>query len=191
MTAPPTPGQPRLLRLLNDRTALDLLLELGPLSRVQICDLTGLSKPTASRLLARLEEAGLVSAVGTSSGGPGRNAVLYAVHGPAAHVAAVNVTPRRITARIADLAGTVLAEETVPVRTGDDRAPGSLVQRALAAAGTACAVAPEHLHSVTIAVPGAYDADEDRVTLVEDLLGWGAPGALRAIRAALAPAIVL
>ena len=83
MAAPPTPGQPRLLRLLNDRSALDLLLELGPLSRVQICDLTGLSKPTASRLLARLEQAGLVSAVGTSSGGPGRNAVLYAVHGPA------------------------------------------------------------------------------------------------------------
>src|SRR3954466_2223658 len=130
MTAPPTPGQPRLLRLLNDPSALDLLLELGPLSRVQICDLTGLSKPTASRLLARLEDAGLVSAVGTSSGGPGRNAVLYAVHGPAAHVAAVNVTPRRITARIADLSGAVLAEETVTTRTSDDRAPPTPVHAA-------------------------------------------------------------
>src|SRR4029453_8207645 len=105
MTAPPTPGQPRLLRLLNDRTALDLLLELGPLSRVQICDLTGLSKPTASKLLSRLEEAGLVRPVGTSSGGPGRNAVLYAVDGSVAQVGAVDVRPRRITARITDLAG--------------------------------------------------------------------------------------
>jgi predicted NBD/HSP70 family sugar kinase len=191
MTAPPAPGQPRLLRLINDRTALDLLLELGPLSRVQICDLTGLSKPTASRLLARLEDAGLVSAVGTSSGGPGRNAVLYAVHGPAAHVAAVNVMPRRITARIADLAGVVLAEETVLVRTGDDRAPAALVHRALSAAGAEAGVAVDRLHAVTISVPGAYDADEDRVTLVESLHGWGAPDALRAVRAALAPTTVL
>ena len=189
--APPTPGQPRLLRLLNDRTALDLLLEYGPLSRVQICDLTGLSKPTASRLLARLEDVGLVRPVGTSSGGPGRNAVLYAVHGPAAYVAAVNLTPRRITARIADLTGTVLAEETVTVRAGDDRAPAGLVQRALAAAGTAGQVRPEELHSVTLSVPGAYDTEDDRVTLVEGLAGWGAPGALRAVRAALNPATVL
>src|SRR5690242_8517941 len=121
MTAPPTPGQPRLLRLLNDRTALDLLLELGPLSRVQICELTGLSKPTASRLLARLEDAGLVSAVGTSSGGPGRNAVLYAVHGPAAHVAAVDVSRLRITAQIADLAGVIRGQATIPIRSSDDR----------------------------------------------------------------------
>jgi predicted NBD/HSP70 family sugar kinase len=194
MTAPspsPTPGQPRLLRLLNDRTALDLLLEFGPLSRVQICDLTGLSKPTASRLLARLEDVGLVRPVGTSSGGPGRNAVLYAVHGPAAYVAAVNLTPRRITARIADLAGTVLAEKTVTIRTGDDREPAGLVHRALTAAGEPSGIEVADLNSVTISVPGAYDADDDRVTLVEGLRGWGLPGALRSVRAALAPATVL
>src|SRR5262245_29013984 len=61
-TAPPgsIPGQPALLRAINDRAALELLVEHGPLSRAQIGRLTGLSKPTASQLLARLEEAGLV-----------------------------------------------------------------------------------------------------------------------------------
>jgi len=49
----------------------------------------------------------------------------------------------------------------------------------------------DRLHSVTISVPGAYDVDEDRVTLVEGLLGWGAPGALPAVRKALAPAEVM
>ena len=191
MSASPTPGQPRLLRLLNDRSALDLLLELGPLSRVQICELTGLSKPTASRLLARLEEAGLVNAVGTSSGGPGRKAVLYAVRGSAAHVAAVIVGPRRITARIADLAGAILAEESIVVQTDDDRVPASVVRRALTAAGETCAVAADQLHSVTISVPGAYDAAEDRVTLLGGLHNWGEPGALSTLRAALSPATIL
>jgi predicted NBD/HSP70 family sugar kinase len=191
MTAPPTPGQPRLLRLLNERTALDLLLERGPLSRVQICELTGLSKPTASRLLARLEETGLASAIGTATGGPGRNAVLYAVRGSAGYVAAMDVTARRVTTRIADLTGVVLAEEVVIVRIGDDRAPASLVRRALTAATTSCGLSVDQLHSVTLSVPGAYDADNDRITLVEALAGWAAPGALRSVRAALAPATVL
>ncbi|CAM5241885.1 hypothetical protein SVIOM342S_05364 [Streptomyces violaceorubidus] len=53
-----TPGTPRVLRAMNDRAALDLLLEHGPLSRTRIGKLTGLSKPTASQLLARLEAAG-------------------------------------------------------------------------------------------------------------------------------------
>jgi DNA-binding transcriptional ArsR family regulator len=67
-----TPGTPRLLRAMNDRAALDLLLSQGPLSRTTLGNLTGLSKPTASQLLARLEAAGLVRARGTSAGRPGR-----------------------------------------------------------------------------------------------------------------------
>src|SRR3954447_3793825 len=191
MTAPPTPGQPRLLRLLNDRTALDLLLELGPLSRVQICELTGLSKPTASTLLARLEDAGLVRAVGTSSGGPGRNAVLYAVDGAAAYVGAVNVDERKVTARIADLTGKVFGEEVLTLSTLEDRTPASIVFQALTATAEACDVPIEALNSVAISVPGVYDEANDRVTLVERLPGWNASSALAPVRAALAPATVL
>ncbi|NUP34561.1 MAG: winged helix-turn-helix domain-containing protein, partial [Streptomycetaceae bacterium] len=61
-------GRPSLLRAINDRAALDLLLDHGRLSRGQIGALTGLSKPTASQLLARLEAAGLVVATGTTEG---------------------------------------------------------------------------------------------------------------------------
>ena len=74
------PGTPRLLRGINDRAALDLLLEHGPLSRTRLGELTGLSKPTASQLLARLERAGLVVASGSTRGGPGPRAQLYAVN---------------------------------------------------------------------------------------------------------------
>ena len=79
------PGTPRVLRAMNDRAALDLLLAEGPLSRGRIGELTGLSKPTASQLLSRLEAAGLVVVTGTSEGRPGPNAQLYAVHGEAAY----------------------------------------------------------------------------------------------------------
>jgi DNA-binding Lrp family transcriptional regulator len=50
------PGTPRLLRALNDRAALELLMAQGPLTRTKLGELTGLSKVTASQLVERLEE---------------------------------------------------------------------------------------------------------------------------------------
>lgn len=72
MSATRLPGTPRLLRALNDRAALELLLEQGPLTRARLGELTGLSKVTASQLVERLEERGLVTRVGEQAGGRGR-----------------------------------------------------------------------------------------------------------------------
>ena len=98
-------GTPRTLRAMNDRAALDLLLEHGQLSRTRIGKLTGLSKPTASQLLARLEAAGLVLATGTTEGRPGPNAQLYEVNPTAAYAAGLDVTPERILAAVSDITG--------------------------------------------------------------------------------------
>ncbi len=61
MSSTRLPGTPRLLRAINDRSALELLLDRGPLTRAQLGELTGLSKVTASQLVERLEERGLVT----------------------------------------------------------------------------------------------------------------------------------
>ena len=90
---PMRPGTPRMLRGINDRAALDLLLEHGPLSRTRLGELTGLSKPTASQLLTRLEAAGLVVASGSTRGGPGPRAQLYAVN-PAPATSRRSTSPR-------------------------------------------------------------------------------------------------
>src|SRR2546423_1062385 len=53
MSSTRLPGTPRLLRAINDRAALELLLDQGPLTRAQLGELTGLSKVTASQLVDR------------------------------------------------------------------------------------------------------------------------------------------
>ena len=63
------PGTPSLLRELNDRAALDLLLRGGTLTRSQISEYTGVSKVTVSQMLTRLEERGLVTIAGEQAGG--------------------------------------------------------------------------------------------------------------------------
>src|SRR5258707_15588980 len=93
MSSTRLPGTPRLLRAINDRAALELLLERGPLTRAQLGELTGLSKVTASQLVERLEERGLVARVGEQAGGRGPNAPLYAVVPPSGFVVGVGIGP--------------------------------------------------------------------------------------------------
>ncbi|MGW0069688.1 MarR family transcriptional regulator, partial [Streptosporangium sandarakinum] len=114
------PGVPRLLREINDRAALELLLDSGPLTRGQIGELTGLSKVTASQTLARLEERGLVEVTGEQAGGRGPNAALYGVIPSSAYVAGLAVGPEFITTAVADISGDIVAEVTVAPDGHDD-----------------------------------------------------------------------
>ncbi|MEU4350940.1 ROK family transcriptional regulator [Streptomyces sp. NPDC023838] len=181
-----TPGTPRVLRAMNDRAALDLLLEHGPLSRTRIGKLTGLSKPTASQLLARLEAAGLVVATGTTEGRPGPNAQLYAVNARAAHVAGLDVTPERIRAAVADVAGDVVGE--FEVRAPGRRAAESVVRQvtdALDGAAKAADLVRGDLHRVVIGTPGAFDPGTGRLRYASHLPGWHSPALLDELAAAL------
>src|SRR2546430_8207207 len=107
MSSTRLPGTPRLLRAINDRAALELLLDQGPLTRAQLGELTGLSKVTASQLVERLEERGLVARVGEQAGGRGPNASLYAVVPASAFVVGVEVGPEQAIAACAAITGTV------------------------------------------------------------------------------------
>src|SRR5579863_6359194 len=92
------PGTPSLLRELNDRAALEMLLAGGPMTRAQLGAQTGLSKVTASQLLARLEERGLVAVAGEQAGGRGPNAALYSVVPSSAYVAGLYVESDLVSA---------------------------------------------------------------------------------------------
>jgi DNA-binding transcriptional ArsR family regulator len=109
-----SPGTPQLLRAINDRAALKALLEHGPLTRPELGDLTGLSKPTASQLLTRLRETGLVILEGRRGGNLGRTAEEYGINPSAAHVCGLDITPSRIEAVVADLTGGIAGEFRLP-----------------------------------------------------------------------------
>ncbi|MFD9421644.1 MULTISPECIES: ROK family transcriptional regulator [unclassified Streptomyces] len=167
-----TPGTPRVLRAMNDRAALDLLLEHGPLSRTKIGKLTGLSKPTASQLLARLEAAGLVVATGTSEGRPGPNAQLYTVNARAAHVAGLDVNAQRIVAAVADVTGETVGE--FELRTPGRRADSVVrqVTEALDGAVKDAGLTRSDVHRVVIGTPGAFDPGTGRLRYASHLPGW-------------------
>ncbi|MET7377490.1 ROK family transcriptional regulator [Streptomyces sp. NPDC005526] len=181
-----TPGTPRVLRAMNDRAALDLLLEHGPLSRTRIGRLTGLSKPTASQLLARLEAAGLVLATGTTEGRPGPGARLYAVNPAAAYAAGLDVTSGRIRAAVADVTGRTVGAYELPT---PGRGPGRPVVRqvtdALDGAVKAAGLSRADVHRLVIGTPGAFDPRTGRLRYASHLPGWHSPTLLEELAAAL------
>ncbi|MFJ8144595.1 ROK family protein [Streptomyces sp. NPDC096048] len=181
-----TPGTPRVLRAMNDRAALDLLLEHGPLSRTRIGKLTGLSKPTASQLLARLEAAGLVLAGGTTEGRPGPGAQLYEVNPAAAYAAGLDVTPDRVLAAVADVTGRTVGR--YELATPGRRAATPVVQQvtdALDGAVKAAGLARDDVRRLVIGTPGAFDPGTGRLRYAAHLPGWHSPTLLDELAAAL------
>ncbi|MEW1902881.1 ROK family transcriptional regulator [Streptomyces sp. NPDC086147] len=184
-TTPGTPGTPRVLRAMNDRAALDLLLEHGPLSRTRIGKLTGLSKPTASQLLARLEAAGLVVATGTTEGRPGPNAQLYSVNARAAYAAGLDVTARRIRAAVADVTGEIVGESELPTPGRSAAGVVGQVTEVLDGAVKAAGIARADVRRLVIGTPGAFDPATGRLRYASHLPGWHSPTLLEELAAAL------
>src|SRR6266702_3554130 len=124
----PKPGTPSLLRELNDRAALELLLAEGPLTRAQLSERTGVSKVTVSQMLARLEDRGLVMIAGEQAGGRGPNAALYSVVPSSAFVAGLYVESDLVSAAVADVTGNRLADISVDPNGAD---PVRVVRKAI------------------------------------------------------------
>lgn len=179
MSEMPPPGKssgtPEWLRTVNDRVALRLLVEHGPLSRSQIRTLSGVSKPTASQMVLRLEQAGMISPVGMTSGPRGRNAVVYALRPDSITGVALTVDAAGIRAVVADPSG---AEH--PVVSLPDARPRSAVadvKAAVDAASHAAGISPADCSRVVVGVPAAVHRSRDLLEFLGTLPGWPEVGA--------------
>jgi len=178
------PGTPSWLREHNDRAALALLLEHGSLTRNRLGELSGLSKPTAAQMVARLERAGLIEPVGEVSGGRGPNAISYGVRADRLRGVAIDIRDRRIAATVVDALDR--DHPIVEFATDDyDRTPEGDVRAAIEAACAAADVDPETVALVWVGVQAAISADGDALSFTDTLPGWPELGARRRIEDAL------
>ena len=175
------PGTPSLLRELNDRAALELLLAEGPLTRAQISERTGVSKVTVSQMLARLEDRGLVMVAGEQAGGRGPNAALYSVVRSSAYVAGLYVDFDLVSAAIADVTGERVAYVSVDPNGADD--PVRMIRDALGRACESAGLDFSALSSVVIGSPGVLDPRTGAPRIAVNLPTWheGVPDALREV----------
>lgn len=174
-------GSSKLLRAMNESALLELLLERGSLTRGELRELTGLSKPTVSDVLRRLTAAGLAVQVGQTSGGRGPNAEIYAANPAAGHAAAISIretpdTPRAmISTALCDLTGAVVAQAEASVDFGTEAGPAEVVATAVERLCREAEVVPSQVQQVEIGLPGSYDPASRTIRHI-DVPGWGRPG---------------
>ncbi|MFF4541440.1 ROK family transcriptional regulator [Streptomyces aureus] len=164
------PASPSTARAINDRLALRLLQQEGPLTAGRLKQLTGLSRPTVADLVERLTASGLVTVVGESGEQRrGPNARVYGIVADRAHLAALDVRTEGVSVVVSDLVGHVLAEASVPI--GEGTGTGPAVEQAVALVERTAKEAADHgaapplelvrgwgrLHTVGIGAPGLID----------------------------------
>ncbi len=181
---PPVPATPGLLRSLNNRVVLDLFIQHGSLSRGEVRTLTGLSKPTASQLLARLEESGLVlkNGFGKAAAPGGRAAQLYVLNPQSGYAGAIDVSSAVPRARVADVVGTLVGEaDAREAGVAADAGPEGAV-RVLEAAARVAGKELTDLDALVVGAPGSYDPGADELRFSDHLVGWQDPGLVAALR---------
>ncbi|MFJ5064630.1 ROK family protein [Streptomyces nigra] len=141
-------------------------------TRSDLQQVTGLSRSTVGQRLDLLNRAGwLKHTVGPSTGGrPIQQIVFDPSH---AAVIAVDLETRHARAAVLDLAGTILAEQTGPMRISDG--PDDVLD---ALAGwfpeliTAAGVDAERVCGIGLSVPGPVDWNTGRVVQPPIMPGW-------------------
>ncbi|MEU9145692.1 ROK family transcriptional regulator [Streptomyces sp. NPDC048349] len=164
-TPVPSPASPSTARAINDRLALQLLQEAGPLTATQLKARTGLSRPSVADLVERLTGAGLIEVVGESGEQRrGPNAKLYGIVARRAHLAALDVRTDSVTAVVTDLLGHPLAEAALPVGAPDDAVAALLHTARGAGAG--------ELHTVVVGAPGLVGPATGELRDTQGLPAW-------------------
>lgn len=173
-------GSSRLLRAMNESAALSHLLDRGELTRADLRELTGLSKPTISEAVRRLTDAGLVVVVGHVSAGPGPNAEVYAANPQAAYAIAVSVRDTAMTgfpalvAAVCDASGGIRARVETPVDF-DQVDPVEAIATVVDDLRSRAGIVGDPVGYVQIGVAGSYDARTETIHHV-DIPGWSRPG---------------
>ncbi|MFD5519232.1 ROK family transcriptional regulator [Streptomyces sp. NPDC127066] len=179
------PASPSTARAINDRLALRLLQQEGPLTAGRLKQLTGLSRPTVADLVERLTASGLVTVVGESGEQRrGPNARVYGIVADRAHLAALDVRTEGVSVVVSDLVGRVLAEASAPIGEGTGTGPAveqavALVERAAKEAGSLGVPPPREfvpgwgrLHTVGIGAPGLIDPASGELRNSTGLPAW-------------------
>ncbi|GHH74532.1 hypothetical protein GCM10018793_15980 [Streptomyces sulfonofaciens] len=183
-------GTPSWLGDQNAARALRLLLDHGPLSRNALGELSGLSRPTAAQMISRLEEKGLIEAVGEASAGRGPSAVLYDVRNDLAYGVAVDMDQDGVRSTLVDLRGTsypVVTEEASG--TAGRRSAARNAAGAVLGACSSAGVDVAGVRHVCVGVPSGAGPRSGEPSPVAALPGWSRRSIRQQLEGALGCAV--
>ena len=179
-------ARPQLMRAMNEQLLLGHVRRTGPLSRGDLVNLSGLSKPTVALALAGLERDELIHVAGHRTGARGRAAALYEIRRDAGFVLGLDVGREYVRGGLADLAGVVRAKLSHRARSASARGRvGELASLADELLRTARVRRSRAILQIVVGSPGVLDSGRDALTMAGNLPGWERPAVVEEIRRTL------
>jgi len=112
-------ADPELMRAINRFHVMDAIRRHGPVSRVQICQVTELSATTVSAITAALLDDRLITSLQVGAvrdAGRGRPRVMLQLNPDAAYVVGVRLAPDQITVAVTNFCADILRTLSLPIR---------------------------------------------------------------------------
>jgi predicted NBD/HSP70 family sugar kinase/biotin operon repressor len=142
-----------LLRQITDRHVIDQLLAAPAMTRADIAAATGISKPTISESVRRLEQSGLLVAAGEQTGRRGRAGTYYALPGSLGVALTLSAGPDGLVAEVFDIRGRPLHRLDRAIPSQVTAAQLDPLLRALVEEALARAAAPVRAAALSVAGP--------------------------------------
>lgn len=174
----------RFMREVNSAAILDVLRTTTSVSVAELAKSTGLSRQAVTRSLTAMQDAGLVEflVAQRSPDRVGRPAQLVRFRAEVGHVLGIHISPTKIHAVVANMAGTVTGEARSQVEPGGHLSSmAACVDRALDTAG----LSADGVWSASVATPGVVDRASGTIRMVPSIPDLVGDAVLSAVRAKL------
>lgn len=147
------------LREANEYVVLRLISSRAPVSKAEIVEFSGLSRPTVFSIVGELENQGLIVGEKAEGGVVGRTPVLYGPNPKAAHVVGVDLGGTKVRAAVADMTGRVLAESVVATDRRGGRHVVDQIGKMVEALTGEAGVGWSDVRGLTVGTPGVLGHD--------------------------------
>jgi predicted NBD/HSP70 family sugar kinase len=155
-------ARPNTIRDINKQIVLNYVRDRAPISRAEIARETALQRSTVSAIVDDLQLGGLIQETGTGDSTGGRKPTMLRLKTGVPVAVGVDVTPRRTTVALADLAGLILERETFPTSPDAEFMSAQIIAKVEKHA----AANKKHNLEVGISVPGIVDQTSGKVLYI-------------------------
>jgi glucokinase len=175
----------------TDGTVLATLFQGAALTRPELSDRTGLSRPTISESIRRLLGTGIVAEAGVRRGSVGRVPTYYGLARTAGYVIALDIGGDNLRIAVADLGGTTVAEDRQQSRATGAHHVAAHAARMMRSAVRDAGHRLGPLRRVGVSAPGVIHADGRTMSFAHNLGDDGPFDLLTPLEAAVDAPVVL
>lgn len=159
MTMPSVPDRHSLVREDHARRIFDVIGEHGPVSRTEIGERTGLSKPTILNVIDELQHGGLIRSSTPNTGNVGRAPMMFEQDPSIGYVLGVDLGGSKVSVAVATIDGHVIGEHEEPTTQDGAKALLAQLERLLKNVVRNSSATWKRVLAITIGSPGVVGRD--------------------------------